>query len=71
MSTDDIRDVVVAKYGEAARQARNGISGCCKLTLEVLDRNRVAMSAYISFGFVPYALDPAAGSAVFLQKLID
>ena len=45
--------------------------GCCKLTLEVLDRNALAMSAYIAFGFVPYALDPAAGSAVFLQKLLD
>jgi GNAT superfamily N-acetyltransferase len=44
--------------------------GCCKLTLEVLDRNHVAMSAYAAFGFAPYALDPAAGSAVFLQKLL-
>ncbi|HSD37527.1 MAG TPA: GNAT family N-acetyltransferase [Rhodocyclaceae bacterium] len=42
--------------------------GCCKLTLEVLDRNAVAMAAYTAFGFAPYALDPAAGSAVFLQK---
>jgi GNAT superfamily N-acetyltransferase len=42
--------------------------GCCKLTLEVLDRNAVAMSAYVAFGFAPYSLDPAAGQAVFLQK---
>jgi GNAT superfamily N-acetyltransferase len=44
--------------------------GCCKLTLEVLDRNVIAMSAYLAFGFEPYALDPAAGTAVFLQKTL-
>jgi len=44
--------------------------GCCKLTLEVLSGNRVAMSAYKSFGFAPYVLDPGAGDAVFLQKII-
>jgi GNAT superfamily N-acetyltransferase len=55
----------------AAAEAGAMQRGCCKLTLEVLDRNSVAMSAYIAFGFVPYALDPAAGSAVFLQKFLD
>jgi GNAT superfamily N-acetyltransferase len=42
--------------------------GCCKLTLEVLDRNSQAMVLYTNFGFELYALDPAAGSAIFLQK---
>ncbi|MEC5385162.1 GNAT family N-acetyltransferase [Uliginosibacterium sp. H3] len=55
----------------AAAEAQARARGCCKLTLEVLDRNAVAMSAYLGFGFAPYALDPAAGSAVFLQKLLD
>jgi len=55
----------------AAAEAHAIQRGCCKLTLEVLDRNAVAMSAYIAFGFAPYALDPAAGSAVFLQKLLS
>ena len=41
---------------------------CCKLTLEVLDRNSVAMNAYRKFGFEGYELDPAAGKAVFWQK---
>jgi ribosomal protein S18 acetylase RimI-like enzyme len=41
---------------------------CCKLTLEVLSGNTVAQAAYRRFGFVGYALDPAAGQAVFLQK---
>jgi GNAT superfamily N-acetyltransferase len=52
----------------AAAEARAIERGCCKLTLEVLDRNPVAMSAYTAFGFAPYTLDPTAGSAVFLQK---
>ncbi len=42
--------------------------GCCKLTLEVLSGNRRARQAYISFGFEDYALDPDAGTAIFMQK---
>lgn len=44
--------------------------GCCKLTLEVLSGNGVAMGAYRKFGFSGYELDPRAGQALFLQKLI-
>jgi ribosomal protein S18 acetylase RimI-like enzyme len=42
--------------------------GCCKLTLEVLSGNTVAMNAYDRFGFKHYQLDPDAGHAVLLQK---
>lgn len=42
--------------------------GCCKLTLEVLTGNTLALQSYASFGFAPYALDPAAGHASFMQK---
>lgn len=42
--------------------------GCCKLTLEVLAGNAVAINAYERAGFRPYALDPAVGTATFLQK---
>lgn len=42
--------------------------GCCKLTLEVLEGNAPARRAYARFGFESYALDPAMGHAVFLQK---
>jgi ribosomal protein S18 acetylase RimI-like enzyme len=42
--------------------------GCCKLTLEVLEKNTVAMNLYRSVGFQQYQLDPSAGSALFLQK---
>ncbi len=42
--------------------------GCCKLTLEVLANNRPALASYRRFGFADYELDPAAGSARFMQK---
>ena len=42
--------------------------GCCKLTLEVLTGNTRALKSYLGFGFEPYALDPAAGQASFMQK---
>ena len=45
--------------------------GCCKLTLEVLEGNEVARSAYSSFGFEGYALDPKMGQALFLQKKLS
>ena len=41
--------------------------GCCKLTLEVFSENKAAQSVYRSVGFVPYALDPAMGTAEFWQ----
>ncbi|MBU3697721.1 N-acetyltransferase [Dechloromonas sp.] len=44
--------------------------GCCKLTLEVLANNSTALAAYERAGFAPYVLDPAAGQALFLQKLL-
>ncbi|PZU93154.1 MAG: GNAT family N-acetyltransferase [Pseudanabaena sp.] len=42
--------------------------GCCKLTLEVLEGNNAALSAYRSFGFKNYELDPKMGKALFLEK---
>lgn len=52
----------------AAAQAHALAQGCCKLTLEVLSGNTVAMRSYADFGFAPYQLDPAAGQALLLQK---
>lgn len=40
----------------------------CKITLEVLSGNRIAMKSYERFGFTPYALDPKAGTASLMQK---
>jgi len=42
--------------------------GACKLTLEVLSGNSSAIRAYEREGFGPFALDPAFGTAVFMQK---
>ena len=42
--------------------------GACKLTLEVLSGNPSAIKLYQRIGFAGYQLDPAMGSALFLQK---
>jgi ribosomal protein S18 acetylase RimI-like enzyme len=49
---------------EAEARARQA----CKITLEVLTGNHTAMKSYERFGFAPYALDPNAGTATFMQK---
>lgn len=41
--------------------------GCCKMTLEVLEKNKVACAAYRNFGFQPYSLSDA-GPTQFWQK---
>lgn len=51
---------------EAEQIARE--RGCCKLTLEVLEGNQVALNAYSRFGFINYQLDPEFGRAMFLEK---
>lgn len=45
--------------------------GCCKLTLEVLEGNRVAQAAYRSCGVRPYELDPRMGRALFWEKKLE
>ncbi len=76
----NIHDVVVvrpcrgrgiAKRMLALAEAVARQRGCCKLTLEVLDRNAPAIGLYRAFGFAGYALDPANGEARFWQKLLD
>ncbi|ERT07488.1 acetyltransferase family protein [Lyngbya aestuarii BL J] len=42
--------------------------GCCKLTLEVLEGNHIAQSAYKAFGFSGYQLNPQMGKALFWEK---
>jgi ribosomal protein S18 acetylase RimI-like enzyme len=54
------------KVEQLARQ-RN----CCKLTLEVLQGNRVAQGAYRKAGFSGYQLDPAMGQALFWEKSLE
>lgn len=56
---------MLARVEEEARRR-----GACKLTLEVLSGNRSALQAYERDGFAVYQLDPAFGSALFLQKAL-
>ncbi|MFC6978476.1 GNAT family N-acetyltransferase [Microbulbifer taiwanensis] len=51
-----------------AREAKN--RGCCKLTLEVLEKNLPAQIAYRKCGFRPYALDEEYGQAEFWQRYL-
>jgi ribosomal protein S18 acetylase RimI-like enzyme len=44
--------------------------GCCKLTLEILQGNKIAQNAYAKFGFSGYELDPEMGGAMFWQKAL-
>lgn len=44
--------------------------GCCKMTLEVLQGNKIAQNAYLKFGFGGYELDPEMGGASFWQKAL-
>ena len=73
----NVHDVVVLsshrgrKVGEqmlALVEAIAGEQGACKLTLEVLQGNRSAIALYERVGFSSFQLDPALGSAQFLQK---
>jgi len=41
---------------------------CCRITLEVLDKNEIAKKSYTKFGFVGYELDPQFGKALFWEK---
>lgn len=47
------------------------LKSCCKLTLEVLDRNHTALAAYRSFGFAPYQLSSDQGTALFFHKVLS
>jgi len=42
--------------------------GCCKLTLEVMEKNDRALRAYEAAGFGRYSLQEDAGTAIFLSK---
>ena len=75
----NIHDIVVDKAFRGKRPAAGLLEkvaeiarerGCCKLTLEVLERNHAAQKAYRSFGFAPYELTPETGRAMFWETKI-
>lgn len=73
----NVHDVVVRSSHRGQRVGEHMLAlvaqiamqrGACKLTLEVLSGNTSAMTLYQRIGFAVYQLDPAMGSAQFLQK---
>jgi ribosomal protein S18 acetylase RimI-like enzyme len=73
----NVHDVVVLASHRGRRVGEQMLSlveqiarerGACKLTLEVLQGNRSAITLYQRIGFAGYQLDPALGQAQFLQK---
>jgi len=75
----NIHDVIVARQYRGLGLSQQMLSrveerakerGCCKMTLEVLEGNKVARNSYGKFGFAGYELDPQMGKALFWQKEI-
>ena len=73
----NIHDVVVRESHRGQRVGERMLAevervararGACKLTLEVLSGNAPACRLYGRVGFAGYQLDPAMGTASFLQK---
>lgn len=73
----NVHDVVVLKSHRgqhivqrmfACVEAEARARSACKLTLEVLSNNGPALRAYEREGFAAFQLDPAFGTALFLQK---
>jgi ribosomal protein S18 acetylase RimI-like enzyme len=58
--------VALSLLGAVEKEARD--RGCCKLTLEVQENNRVALAVYDRFGFVGGQYEPQAGAVLFRQK---
>jgi ribosomal protein S18 acetylase RimI-like enzyme len=61
-----IAERMLAEAEAIARQR-----GACKLTLEVLTGNAPAHKLYQRIGFEGYQLDPAMGTASFMQKWLS
>ena len=66
LATHRGRGIAEAMLAEAERIAVG--RGAIKMTLEVLSGNAPAMRLYQRAGYAGYQLDPAMGSAQFLQK---
>ncbi|MBS3911074.1 MAG: GNAT family N-acetyltransferase [Hydrogenophaga sp.] len=60
----------VAQQMLALAEAMARECGAVKMTLEVLSGNASARKLYERMGFVGYQLDPAMGTAQFMQKLL-
>lgn len=63
------RGIAELMLAEAERMARE--RGAVKMTLEVLSGNGGALRLYERIGFAGYQLDPAMGTARFMQKWLS
>lgn len=76
----NIHDLVVSKNSRRQGVANKLLTDieeyaiqldCCKLTLEVLEGNKIAKQVYKNFGFAGYELDPQMGKALFWEKSLS
>jgi len=58
----------IGRQLQAAVETKAKQLGCCKLTLEVMDKNHQAVRMYQAAGFERYALQEEAGAAIFMSK---
>lgn len=58
-----------ALLAAAEKEARK--RGCCKMTLECLSKNQIALNAYKKSGYGNYVLDPTHGVAMLFEKKLD
>lgn len=54
-----------------AVEAEGRASGCCKLTLEVLERNERARSVYHAAGFAHASADESPGGTLFYSRSLE
>jgi ribosomal protein S18 acetylase RimI-like enzyme len=65
---EKFRGLGISKHLLAKAEEIAARTGCCKVTLEVLEGNHIARSLYEKQGYSGYALDPALGKALFWEK---
>ena len=58
-----------ALLAAAEKEARK--RGSCKMTLECLSKNQIALNAYKKSGYGNYELDPTHGVAMLFEKKLD
>lgn len=64
------RGLGVGRQLLAAVERRAQVMGCCKLTLEVLENNRRAVTVYAAAGFSQATYTDAGGGALFYAKML-
>lgn len=67
----DVRGRGVGRRLLEAAEARARALSCCKLTLEVQERNARARGLYASFGFGDFAPGAEQTTTLFLEKVLD